>query len=190
MCKPVFHFHVIISAFDPFIQLFILVMSFSFELPSIFHVLQLPLLQVNNIVALALGPERQALRVAVTLPILIILITQSFYLEWNLEWSIQYAYNCFTLSVAFLYVDCILLKSPDRERWRKLHYTQKEAGGKETSEEVPKGFWNRAWWGVRLSTTNRYVGWTCQVKNVPEQVSAEYPRLYIPLIPLHFNPLR
>jgi hypothetical protein len=159
MYRSAFHFHVFISVRDPYIQLFFLVMSFSLELPSIFHVLQGPLLQVNSIVALALCPERQALRVAITLPVLVALIAQSIYLKRNTEWSAQYAYNCFVISVGFLYLDCILLKSPDRERWRKLHYTQKGTGGKETIEELPKGFWNRAWWGVRLSTTNRYVGW-------------------------------
>jgi hypothetical protein len=44
-------------------------------------------------------------------------------------------------------------------------------------EAAPEAFWERLWWAIRLSTTNRYVGWSCEAKNVPLEVGAEYPRL-------------
>jgi hypothetical protein len=42
---------------------------------------------------------------------------------------------------------------------------------------APEGFGERLWWAVRLATTNRYVGWSCEAKNVPLEVGPEYPRL-------------
>lgn len=111
--------------------------------------------------------------------------------------------NCVVLSVVFTYVDWILLSSPDKEAWYKIRYygDDKKAGTvrdkadskavendgamkkgrkKEDVVGVPAaGFLSRLWWGVRLATTNRYVGWSCQVKNVPVEVDPGYPRLYV-----------
>lgn len=41
---------------------------------------------------------------------------------------------------------------------------------------APVGFWSRLWWATRLATTNRYTGWSCEVKNVPASVPSTYPR--------------
>ena len=54
---------------------------------------------------------------------------------------------------------------------------QKDGGVVKTKEKVPEGFLERFWWALRLATTNRYVGWSCEAKNVPLEVGFEYPRL-------------
>lgn len=160
------------------------------ELPAIFVDLQLPLLCLNNIVALAIGPRHQLLRVSISLPVLVLLTSQSLFRKWNGTWGIHYGINCMVLMVLFEYVDWILLSSPDKEKWHKIQYnkpgatgTQKEPGkanglAKRKEEDVvPVGFLSRFWWGVRLATTKRYVGWSCQVKNVPTGVDSDYSRV-------------
>ena len=152
------------------------------ELPKFFIDLQIPLLYINNLVALAIGPRNHFLRIALTLPLLVLLLTQSLYRQWTGEWGIHYAINCLMLSTVFVYVDWILLDGPDKERWHKIRYDVKEKGRDEEKKkegEVPEGFLNRLWWGVRLATGNRYVGWSNQVKNVPVEVDADYSRLYV-----------
>ena len=96
-----------------------------------------------------------------------------------------------------MYVDWVLLKSPDKEGWRKIRYEDSherpqaavtksddfverrirpdDIGVRRTSSE--DNFWSRIWWGMRLSTTSRYTGWTQQVKKVPMEVPPTYPRL-------------
>ncbi|CAJ2511971.1 Uu.00g075960.m01.CDS01 [Anthostomella pinea] len=166
----------------------------SLELPSIFIDLQIPLLYLNNIFALAIGPQHQGLRVAVSLPVHILLIAQSLYRQWRGPWGDHYALNCVVCSCTFIYVDWVLLKSPDKEAWRKIQYGGsgskakgkgvggvkggvKEQGKGKNAASVPQTFWGRVWWGLRLSTTARYVGWSCEVKNVPKEVDAGYSRI-------------
>lgn len=153
------------------------------ELPSPIQQLQLPLLLLNNILALAIGTRNRVLQLGISLPVLVLLVSQSLYKERNGEWGNAYALECMVLSVTFTYVDWILLASPDVQSWRKIQYHDgKETEGSNSLERkdiVPQGFWRRAWWGLRLATTNRYVGWTSEVKNVPKEVPADYSRLYV-----------
>jgi hypothetical protein len=174
----------------------------SLELPPQIISLQLPLIFLNNVFALALGPKHQFLRVSISLPILAILLAQSLYRQWDAGWGNHFGLNCAVWATAFTYVDWILLSNPDKEGWYKIQYGQtkeieqgkKQNGdakehGKATGDGVAKEgyqdvkggagrtFWSRLWWGMRLATTTRYVGWYCQVKNVPVEVPSDYPRL-------------
>lgn len=159
--------------------------------------LQVPLLYVNNIVALAIGPQHQAFRLAYSLPVLVLLLSQSLSRDWDVNWGLLYAINLTSLLLALVYVDWILLSSPDKEKWRRVRYNEvvvatpqgKENGngklgnGNAQSNEnvVPQGFWSRARWGVRLAfASTRYPGWSCRVKNVPVvHVHSSYPRTYV-----------
>jgi hypothetical protein len=171
-------------------------MAFSLQLPPIFTTLQIPLIYLNNIVALAIGPKHQILRVGISLPILVVLIAQSLYREWHGTWGDHYAINCLVLCAAFVYVDWVLLCTPDKERWRKIRYTRRKDNEKEKvngrvngkangvasqrveeADEYPVTFWGRMWWATRLATTTRYVGWTSQAKNVRMEVDGSYPRM-------------
>jgi hypothetical protein len=84
----------------------------------------------------------------------------------------HYAVECMVFTCVFTYVDWNILGSPDKEKWGKVRYKV----GKEEKERASHGFWERAWWGVRLGVGSRYVGWSCEVKNVPKEVGAEYSR--------------
>ncbi|KAH7075826.1 membrane bound O-acyl transferase family-domain-containing protein [Paraphoma chrysanthemicola] len=145
----------------------------SVKLPDPLIHLQLPLIYANNIIALAIGPKHQVLRLGITLPILSLLASQSLYREWTGEWGMHYALECLMLACIWTYVDWNILNSPDKEQWRRV----RSQDGISKHDTVPQGFWTRMWWGVRLATGNRYLGWTCQVKNVPVEVDEEYPRL-------------
>jgi hypothetical protein len=182
----------------PFLNSPSLKMAF-LELPPQIITLQIPLLYLNNIIILAIGPKRQTLRLAISLPILILLVTQSLYRQWDAGWGNHYAINCLVWSVVFMYVDWILLSSPDKERWRKIQYSAPQGASHSSAKALVAGkiredevverktsykemaggagetFWTRCWWGCRLATTNRYTGWTQQVKNVPS-VSSHCPR--------------
>ena len=51
------------------------------------------------------------------------------------------------------------------------------AGEKPTVKNAaPQGFRSRLWWAIRIACTYRYTGWSCEVKNVPIEVSSSYPR--------------
>jgi hypothetical protein len=144
------------------------------ELPPIFLTLQPLLLHATNILALAIGPQNRVLQLSTTLPALVLLVAQSWYREWNGQWGMQYGIECMVFCMAWGYVDWIVLGSPDREGWCKIRY----GSGEKRKEEgkVPQGFWKRAYWGLRLAMGVRYVGWSCEVKNVPVEVDAGYPR--------------
>jgi hypothetical protein len=154
-------------------------------LPQSIILLQIPLLYLTNILTLAIGPKNQDLRIGITLPIFGLLVIQSLYREWTGEWGHHYGLNCMVMTLVFMYVDWNLLSRPDEEKWRKISYETGSGDGKtkrmneKADTMVPTGFWERAWWGVRLAMGNRYVGWSCQVKNVPVEVDASYPRLYV-----------
>lgn len=89
-----------------------------------------------------------------------------------------YPMNVAACCFLFSYLDQILLASPDKERWHKIQYDGKgkvdDDNGK--IDAVPKTFLGRIWWGIRISTTTRYTGWSQQVKNVQMEVPADYPR--------------
>lgn len=154
----------------------------SLALPPVFRDLQIPLIYVNNIIALAIGPKHRVVQLGVTLPVLLLLVSQSLYKPVEGEWGRRYAFESAILSLVAIYVDWILLASPDKERWRKTQYDKGDKVANDQSKgekEVPQTFWGRAWWGVRLATTNRYVGWSCQVKNVRMEVDPAYSRPYV-----------
>lgn len=169
--------------------------SFSLELPRIFATLQIPLICANNILALAIPPEYHLLRVGFSLPILVLLIAQSWYKQREGTFGDQYALNCFVLSLAFVWLDWIGISTPDREKWRRIQYnrgiakqtTNGNVNGKANGmikkehttdlESYPTSFLSRLWWATRLAGTVRYVGWTSQAKNTPVEVDPSYPRV-------------
>lgn len=82
-----------------------------------------------------------------------------------------------------MYFDWNVLLGPDREGWEKISYDKSDGVKKGINGEEKKdgkkrerGFKERLWWAVRLATTQRYVGWTQEVKNVPKEVDADYSR--------------
>ncbi|EUC48501.1 hypothetical protein COCMIDRAFT_23675 [Bipolaris oryzae ATCC 44560] len=174
-------------------------MAVSLQLPPIFLYLQFPILVLNNIVALALGPERQFLRVAISLPILVVIAAQSLYRKWDVGWGYKYGAETFTMCLTYTYIGWILLSIPDKEGWYKIQYGKgneqekdknKMTNGKMNGNDVPANkryqyvpggagttFWSRLWWATRISCTNRYVGWSQQVKGVVMEVPPDYPRL-------------
>jgi hypothetical protein len=157
----------------------------SFKLPKPLIEAQLPLIYANLIVALGLGPQHQFIRVCITLPILILLVCQSLYKEQDGPWGESLSNNSVVMFTVFIYIDWILMKSPDHEQWHKLPDPNTRANGvpngiqKDQKHVVPQGFLQRVWLGLRLATTWRYIGWSCQVKNVPVEVGAGYPREYV-----------
>jgi hypothetical protein len=152
----------------------------SLQLPQIFVDLQTPLLYLTNIIALAIGPQHRNIQL-LTLPLLLLLIVQSLYREWNGGWGYHYGLNCSVVIMVFVWVDWILLGNPDKQAWGKLKYLKQKDGAVVVKKEdsPPQGFLSRAWWGVRLATTNRYVGWSQQVKGVRMEVDADYSRWYV-----------
>ncbi|KAH3910271.1 hypothetical protein HBH56_149490 [Parastagonospora nodorum] len=155
----------------------------SLTLPKIFIDLQIPLMYLTNALALAIGPRHQVLRLGITLPLFSLLALQSLYRDWSGGWGLHYALEVNVCTQMFIYFDWNILGSPDRERWRKIRYDAEEPAVngnghiKKKEDGVPQSFLQRAWWALRLLTGNRYVGWTQEVKNVPKEVSPEYPRL-------------
>jgi hypothetical protein len=158
-----------------------------FQFPSYLITLQVPLLYLINILTLATGPNHRLLRVSISLPLVLLLAAQSLYREWDSGWGYNFALNCGVCSRVFTYVDWILLRGPDKEGWYKIQYGEKGKDDKNDNvkkldyKDTPGGagrtFGGRAWWALRLSTSNRYTGWSNQVKNVYMEVPANYPRL-------------
>jgi hypothetical protein len=87
----------------------------SFKLPKPLIEAQLPLIYANLIVALSLGPQYQFIRVCITLPILILLVCQSLYKEQDGLWGESLSNNSVVMFTVFIYIDWILMKSPDYE---------------------------------------------------------------------------
>jgi hypothetical protein len=140
------------------------------ELPPEIRQLQIPLLYLTNIISLGFKPGFS--RILLTLPITLILISQSLFASNEIYYGDKYSFACLALSVSFVSVDWILLANPDKEHWRKRSSRKevsKEVEGKEQKEDtsVPQSFLKRVWWGIRLAPTTRYVGWSQEVKNVP-----------------------
>ncbi|KAF2029030.1 hypothetical protein EK21DRAFT_101397 [Setomelanomma holmii] len=126
----------------------------SLELPQSIIACQIPLLYLNNFLALSVGPTNQVLRLGITLPILVLLVSQSLYRQWSGGWGIHYALECLVRCCVWVYVDWNILGSPDKEKWHKVHPNGEEKKGLDNKEASSCG--------VRLGTGNRYVGWSCQ----------------------------
>lgn len=179
------------------------------QLPPIFITLQPALILTTNVLTLAIGPQHRVLQFAFSVPALFILAAQSLYRDWDRGWGLHYGLNCFVMTSLVTWVDWILLNNPYKEQWVKLEQRKgAETLGKETvrateSAEFPKDdggvvrsksifkrdlgklgmpetFPQRLWWAARLVTTNRYVSWSCEVKNVPGSVPHTYPRWSAP----------
>ena len=144
--------------------------------------------------ALAIGPQHQIFRVTFSLPILVLLISQSLSRDWEVNWGLQYGNDCASLLLSLVYVDWILLSNPDKEKWQRVRYDEftptpdlkengeRDNGNVQSNENiVPKTFRSRAWWGLRLAfASTRYPGWSCKVKNIPTvYVHPSYPRTYV-----------
>ncbi|KAF2872957.1 membrane bound O-acyl transferase family-domain-containing protein [Massariosphaeria phaeospora] len=153
-------------------------------LPAAIQQFQVPLIVLNNILALGLKPG--ITRIVLTLPTLVILVLQSYYKREPGYFNDEYPTNCMIMALAFMYVNWILLATPDRKRWHKIRYgkdgkqdgsiSDRSNDSKVQYDDVPQSFWERVWWGARLATSNRYVGWSQQAKNVRMEVSSDYPR--------------
>ncbi|KZM18814.1 uncharacterized protein EKO05_0006641 [Ascochyta rabiei] len=165
----------------------------SLRLPPVFTALQLPLLLLTNVFALAIGPRQRLLQLGLTLPVLLLLAAQSRYRDYAGPWGVHYGVNCGVASLIATYVDWVVLAAPDREGWVKLGRRDgggergsgggvesngivKSSGVEREKRAAPTAFRERLWWAVRLGVTNRYTGWSCEVKNVPVEVDDEYPR--------------
>lgn len=175
------------------------------QLPPIFATLQPALILAANVFTLAIGPNHRVLQFAFSIPVLSILAAQSLYRDWDRGWGLHYGLNCFVVTSLVTWIDWILLNSPYKERWVKLEQHKGAArvkdGGVAPAESpafpeddsgvvrsknsmgnpvekryVPASFLQRFWWSGRLATTNRYVGWSSEVKNVPASVPSTYPR--------------
>lgn len=150
------------------------------QLPPIFSTLQLPLLYANTILAHAIGPNHRALQVGITFPVLVVLVAQSLYRTLDAAYGMRYSVEMMVTARCLEYADQVVLGSAWRERWRKVRYVKINDGQdgevKEVLEDMPRTFWSRAYWGLRIAMGNRYVGWSQQVKNVPPRVSATYSR--------------
>lgn len=193
--------------------------TMALQLPPIFTTLQPALVLATNIVTLAVGPDHRVLQFAFSVPVLFILAAQSLYRDWDRGWGLHYGLNCFVVTSLVTWVDWIPLNSPYKERWMKLEQrkgaeklvdekigsTESPAFPKDDGDvirskssstdvskkrDVPASFLQRLWWAARLATTNRYVGWSCEVKNVPASVSPSYPRWFVlrPKHPLSAQP--
>ena len=187
----------------------------SLQLPPAFDALQAPLLLLTNTLALTVGPQHRVLQLGLSIPVWIILVAQSLYRNYDGAWGIHYATNCAVANLLAIYVDTVLLASPDREGWTKLKSrvntpasNEDSAGSMKDSKATdssgfpendgcvvksigisgsiagklavkntaPAGFRDRLWWAIRLACTTRYIGWSCEVKNVPVEVGESYPR--------------
>ncbi|KAF2017199.1 hypothetical protein BU24DRAFT_490412 [Aaosphaeria arxii CBS 175.79] len=140
-------------------------------LPPTVRQLQIPLLYATNIISLGFKPS--TFRTAASFSIISLLVAQCLYpREDDIYYGDRYTNGCLALYCLFVNVDWIVLANPDKERWHKV----KSNGTDEKSVDVPQSFLGRVWWGARLATTNRYVGWSQEVKNVPVEVPIGYPR--------------
>ena len=144
------------------------------ELPGAVGQLQIPLLYLNNIFALGFQPGY--FRIILTLPTALLLLVQPLYEKNPDYYGKRYPMNCLAMYVMFAYLDWIILASPDKQRWTKFPYRKQANATNETTLEIPHTFLGRLWWGIRLASTNRYTGWSQEVKNTPVEVSADYPR--------------
>lgn len=144
------------------------------ELPPAIRQLQVPLLYLNNIIALGFKPG--PIRILSTLPTALLLALQGLYQKEHIYYGDQYSMNCLTLSLVFVYLDWIVLASPDKERWHKIQYNKRVGTSQDKNDAVPLSFFSRVWFGLRLASTNRYTGWSQQVKNTPIEFPIGYPR--------------
>lgn len=178
------------------------------QLPPIFITLQPAFIVATNILTFAIGPNHRVSQFAFSVPVLFLLAAQSLYRDWDRGWGLHYGLNCFIVTSLATWVDWVLLNNPYKERWVKLKQRKgagelkddkldptddptfpKDDGGVIRSKTdlqhdpenrgMPPSFLERLWWAARLATTNRYVGWSCEVKNLPASVPPSYSRWFV-----------
>jgi len=146
------------------------------ELPIIFRQLQWPLMFFVHFVAMGFRPG--FFRIFLTLPPLLLLWYQSLYRKEFMYYGDQYPINVGVTMALFNYLDQVILANPDREGWHRISASvKKKDDGKDGGEnKIPQTYLKRVWWCMRYFTTTRFVGWSQQVKNVPIELPADYPR--------------
>ncbi|KAE9994733.1 hypothetical protein EG327_002997 [Venturia inaequalis] len=75
--------------------------------------------------------------------------------------------------------DRVVLQHPDKQMWRKVSDASSREGQGQGGEEVvrvPEGYWKRLAWSFQYTLAIRGVGWSHQVKNVPQAPHRGYNR--------------
>ena len=135
----------------------------------------LPLIYLVNILALAVRPG--IYRTLITVPIVMLLLLQLPLRRKKGNFREDYPFDFMVLTLAFTYLDWIVLANPDKEQWHKLRGGIKEKKEHDRNDAVPSTFMQRLWWAARLSVYLRGTGWSHQSKNVPDGHPADYPKL-------------
>ncbi|OCL05012.1 hypothetical protein AOQ84DRAFT_105058 [Glonium stellatum] len=135
----------------------------------------LPLLYLVNILGLAARPS--ICRTLMTLPIIVLLLLQLPLRQDRGNFGDDYSSGCTALTLAFTYLDWIVLANPDKEKWHKIRDRRNAKGKQDRNIAVPSSFVQRLWWAARLMIYVRGTGWSHQSKNVPEGHPANYPKL-------------
>lgn len=75
--------------------------------------------------------------------------------------------------------DRVVLHNPDKQTWRKTSGAPSNGvKNQEGEEEIygPQGYWKRLGWSFQYTLALRGVGWSHQVKNVPQAPPRNYNR--------------
>lgn len=145
------------------------------EPPTLLQRYFLPLIHLVNILALAARPG--IYRTLVTLPIMMLLLLQLTLRREKGSFRDDYPLGCMVLTLAFTYLDWIVLANPDKEQWHKIRRETKDEREHDRDDGVPSTFMQRLWWAARLAVYLRGTGWSHQSKNVPDGHPADYPKL-------------
>lgn len=102
-------------------------------------------------------------------------------LRYRLDAPFVESYMFFSIHGTMLcnWVDRVMLQNPDKQRWHKTsdespHEVQDQGGEEEF--RVPQGYWKRLAWSFQYTLAIRGVGWSHQVKNVPQAPDRNYNR--------------
>ncbi|KAF2756077.1 hypothetical protein EJ05DRAFT_487879 [Pseudovirgaria hyperparasitica] len=87
----------------------------------------------------------------------------------------EYGMNNWLVQLCFIYFDWIILASPDKERWHKIHQAGTVQATKADTDEVPQGFFARFWFALRMQFNTRGIGWSHQPEKAPRSYPPGYP---------------
>ncbi|QDS71874.1 hypothetical protein FKW77_010108 [Venturia effusa] len=82
-------------------------------------------------------------------------------------------------TAVFNWFDRVVLQNPDKEKWHKVsdRLSQEVQNGEEKQEfQVPQDYWSRLAWSFQYTFATRGVGWSHQVKGVPQGPPRNYNR--------------
>lgn len=82
-------------------------------------------------------------------------------------------------TMLFNWFDRVVLSNPDKQNWHKTSGApSREVQDKGAEEEfrIPQGYWKRLAWSFQYTLAVRGVGWSHQVKNVPQAPHQNYNR--------------